>query len=240
MRYLDKLEEGYFYHIYNRSNGVEDLFREDTDYEHFLELYDKYICPVADTYAWALMPNHFHYLIRIKERMYYRYSKNDFSKTNANRSLNLDAVRFEDVKWKTVKLDAVHLSAFEKPDRVNNRKKANPTHHFSHLFSSYAKYINGKYKRSGSLYQRPFKRNRIDNIQYLRNALVYIHYNPVHHGFTNEIDDYPWTSFHNYLPNEMPEYIVKHVFEWFGGRNSFFQSHSISSPIDKLWEKFEG
>jgi REP element-mobilizing transposase RayT len=29
-------------------------------------LYEEYIIPVADTYAWVLMKNHFHFLIRIK------------------------------------------------------------------------------------------------------------------------------------------------------------------------------
>lgn len=51
---------------FDRVNSC-DLFREKTNYECFLELYDKYISPVADTYAWVLMKNHFHLLVRIKE-----------------------------------------------------------------------------------------------------------------------------------------------------------------------------
>jgi hypothetical protein len=30
-------------------------------------LYDKHISPIADTFAWVLMRNHFHLLVRIKE-----------------------------------------------------------------------------------------------------------------------------------------------------------------------------
>lgn len=51
---------------FDRVNSC-DLFREKTNYECFLELYDKYISPVADTYAWVLMKNHFHLLVRIME-----------------------------------------------------------------------------------------------------------------------------------------------------------------------------
>ena len=32
----------------------------------FVNLYDKYISPVAKTYAWVLMRNHFHLLVKIK------------------------------------------------------------------------------------------------------------------------------------------------------------------------------
>lgn len=42
---------GHYYHIYNRANGSENLFREEANYFRFLELYEKYINPVADTFA---------------------------------------------------------------------------------------------------------------------------------------------------------------------------------------------
>jgi putative transposase len=46
------------------------LFSDYANYEYFLRLYNKYISPVAYTYAWVLMPNHFHFLIKIKEPVY--------------------------------------------------------------------------------------------------------------------------------------------------------------------------
>ncbi len=54
------------YHIYNRANGSERLFFEEENYKYFLRKYSEYISPVADTFCWCLMPNHFHFLIRIK------------------------------------------------------------------------------------------------------------------------------------------------------------------------------
>ncbi len=62
------LEFGHYYHIYNRGNNGTDLFFENENYYHFLRLYTKYIEPIADTYAWCLMKNHFHILVRIKEK----------------------------------------------------------------------------------------------------------------------------------------------------------------------------
>ncbi len=61
------LESGNFYHIFNHGVGGRKLFREKGNYEHFLKQYHKYIDPVVDTYAWTLMPNHFHWLVRVKE-----------------------------------------------------------------------------------------------------------------------------------------------------------------------------
>ena len=61
------LEPNIIYHVYNRGNNGERIFIEERNYEYFMQLYDKYISPIADTFAYCLMPNHFHFLIRIKE-----------------------------------------------------------------------------------------------------------------------------------------------------------------------------
>jgi REP element-mobilizing transposase RayT len=60
------LQLGRFYHIYNRGNNRENVFIEERNYRHFLELYARYVHPIADTYAYCLMRNHFHVLGRIK------------------------------------------------------------------------------------------------------------------------------------------------------------------------------
>lgn len=60
------LEYGHFYHIYNRGINGCNLFQENENYEYFLQLYNKYISPVAETFAWVLMKNHFHLLVKVK------------------------------------------------------------------------------------------------------------------------------------------------------------------------------
>jgi putative transposase len=60
------LEYGQYYHIYNRGNNGENLFFEERNYPYFLKLYAQHILPVADTYAYCLLRNHFHVLVRIK------------------------------------------------------------------------------------------------------------------------------------------------------------------------------
>lgn len=60
------LEKGSYYHIYNRGNNSIDVFFDIESYYYFLRLYDKYISPIADTYAWCLLKNHFHILVYIR------------------------------------------------------------------------------------------------------------------------------------------------------------------------------
>jgi REP element-mobilizing transposase RayT len=60
------LQPGRYYHIYNRGNNRENLFLEERNYRHFLKLYGRYVAPVANTYAYCLLKNHFHVLVRIK------------------------------------------------------------------------------------------------------------------------------------------------------------------------------
>ncbi len=60
------LQHSQYYHIYNRGNNRENIFIEERNYRYFLKLYARYIGPIADTYAYCLLRNHFHLLVRIK------------------------------------------------------------------------------------------------------------------------------------------------------------------------------
>ena len=67
MKQITPLENGKYYHIYNRGINSDILFRDSDNYNYFLKLYDTHIDPIAETFAWCLMKNHFHFLIRVKE-----------------------------------------------------------------------------------------------------------------------------------------------------------------------------
>ena len=64
--YQASLQFNQYYHLYNRGNNKEALFKEGRNYYYFLDLYKKYIYPMADLYAYCLLPTHFHFIIRIK------------------------------------------------------------------------------------------------------------------------------------------------------------------------------
>jgi REP element-mobilizing transposase RayT len=64
---IEPLEPNAYYHIYNRANGNENIFASEENYRLFLKKYHEYILPIADTFCYCLMPNHFHFLIRMKD-----------------------------------------------------------------------------------------------------------------------------------------------------------------------------
>ncbi len=69
MKTLVSLQPSHYYHIYNRGNNREDLFREERNYRYFLQLYARHVFPIAITFAYCLMRNHFHFLVRIREAL---------------------------------------------------------------------------------------------------------------------------------------------------------------------------
>jgi putative transposase len=64
--YLTHFEAGRFYHVYNRTVDKKPMFKTTRNYEFFLKKYDHYLSPVLDTYAYNLLGNHFHLMVRIK------------------------------------------------------------------------------------------------------------------------------------------------------------------------------
>ena len=64
---IDYFEPGVVYHVFNRGNNKEDIFKEEKNYMYFLSLLQKYVMPVAEVYAYCLMKNHFHLVVRIKD-----------------------------------------------------------------------------------------------------------------------------------------------------------------------------
>src|SRR6187402_549563 len=75
------------YHVYNRTVGDDNLFYSESNYLYFLKKYEEYIQPVAETFTYCLMPNHFHFLIRIKEEKVFssllKKKNKDSTKENA-------------------------------------------------------------------------------------------------------------------------------------------------------------
>jgi putative transposase len=74
---IQPITEGYFYHIYNRGINSENIFKEPRNYDYFITQYTKYCSAVFDTYAYALLKNHFHLLVYVKENVIALSHKDD-------------------------------------------------------------------------------------------------------------------------------------------------------------------
>ena len=193
------LVPGNYYHIYNRGNNGIDIFFDNGNYEYFLKLYQQYIYPIAETYAWCLMKNHFHFLVYIR-------SENE------------------------IKKEALEYSTVEKPKILDASKQ------FGHLFNAYTQAINKKYNRTGSLFEKPFERKRIDSEKYLKNLIYYIHNNPIHHGFVKNTIEYPWSSYETMLSNKPTRLKREDSIEIFGSKEAFISYHNEKQDLEYMVE----
>jgi len=60
------IEADKFYHIYNRGINGEIIFKTERNFDFFIQKLNKHLIQVADIYAYCLLPNHFHLLVKIK------------------------------------------------------------------------------------------------------------------------------------------------------------------------------
>ena len=60
-----KLEPDTVFHIFNRGVNGTQVFFEEKNYAYFLKQYAQYVHPFVKTYAYCLLGNHFHLLIRV-------------------------------------------------------------------------------------------------------------------------------------------------------------------------------
>lgn len=180
------LEAHNFYHIYNRANGREKLFGSRDNYMFFLKRYKNLICPITETFAYCLMPNHFHFLVKIKsdeELMEQKGLKND-----------------------------------EVPSKFVSKS-------FSNLFSSYTQAFNKQQGRMGSLFMKNFKRKLIDSEDYLRKLVHYIHYNPVSHGYCDDLSTWRFSSYNAIVSNKKTLVKREEVLSFFEDLENFKYCH---------------
>lgn len=178
-----------FYHIYNRGNNKENLFKQDRNYLFFLNRWEKYLLPYIEIWSYTLMPNHFHFLIKVKDQL----SFPDNSGTN----------KF-----------------------IENQ--------FKRLFSSYTLSFNKVYSRTGSLFQKRFKRVKIESESYLFTLIHYIHHNPIHHGFTDDFTGWKYSSYSAIIGSDETKVCKKEVLELFGGRAEFIAFHNQMKDYKKI------
>lgn len=212
------LLNGVFYHVFNRGNNGSQIFNDKKDYLHFLGLYEKYISLVAETFAWVLMGNHFHFLIFVRREEEIGFLRPpEYSVKDQSCSVILPA----DNRWKVVRINDIHNL-----DSEAKLRKPIPFRMFAHLFNSYSRYYNVKYQRIGSLFEKNFHRIPIYSPKYFKNLTTYIHHNPVHHGFVDNYKDYPWSSYNSVLSSDIGILRREKVLEWFGNKDNFIRFHN--------------
>lgn len=185
---MEKLQFGGTYHIYNRGVNRCNLFYEKANYLYFLRLFAEHIAPVVQVFAYCLLPNHFHLLLRL---------------------LDADEI----------------LNRTDLHDYWRHARDDRPHQYFSNFFNAYARTINDSYGRTGSLFQRPFRRIPVTTDAYFFNLITYIHRNPQKHRLVDDFRDWPYSSYDAIL-HEKPTRVERTaVLDYFGNQVQFLQAH---------------
>jgi hypothetical protein len=199
INYRIRIEPEKFYHIWNRGNNRENLFYTSANYEYFLRMHAEFLDPVAETYAFCLLPNHFHLLIRTKPILV-----SPAGETN-------------------------------KEPAGETSKKSNPVSlAFQRLFTAYSQAINLQQHRTGSLFQKPYKRLEVKSLKQLVNLVHYIHTNPQKHEITDDFRDYPWSSYERILINRPSKLKKDEVLAWFKNKENYLNYHHKMIDLDEL------
>jgi putative transposase len=83
-------------------------------------------------------------------------------------------------------------------------------HMMQSIGRSYVRYINGAYKRTGTLWEGRYKASLIDSERYLLTCYRYIELNPVRAGIVQRAEDYPWSSHATHVKEVPSSVIVDH------------------------------
>ena len=209
---MEKLQPNCSYHIFNHANGFENIFTVDDNYRFYLDKYQQYILPIAETYAYCLLPNHFHLVVRIRRREVLEEVFRNFKSTNFSKVPNFGKVENSG-----------------KVEITDNIIEQFISKQFANLFSCYTQSFNKVNKRRGSLFLKNFRREPIENKAYFLNAVIYTHRNPVHHAFCDRYTDWSYTSFCEIKERNSHMIEVDKLLRMFGGRDSFIDLHEQSA-----------
>jgi putative transposase len=202
-KYQASFEAEFIYHITARTNNKELLFRTDENRIFFLNKFQKYISPFAETLVWTLLPNHVHFVIQIKSvQAITQY---------------LQALTYDE----RTKVQEQFLDATDKKLEIEKLIERQ----FNSLFTSYTKAFNTFFNREGNLFNSPFRRCIVDTALHLTRLIVYVHANVLKHKIHNHFQTYKWSSYQAVISNQSTNIQRAFVLDWFGGKEAFMKTH---------------
>ncbi len=201
-KYLVDFSPERFFHVYNRTNNYELLFRGPHNKTHFLNLAEERLSYLLDFYSWCLLPNHFHFQVKTKSIE----SALDHLSKIASTKLTLTEARF--------------LRGERSFEELTLRA-------WTAVFQSYTEGFNTMYKRKGNLFYSSCKRVDIESEEHFRKSMVYIHTNPVKHGLIEDFRQYEWSSWNQYMSQGRTIIPKEETYKIFGNRQGFLMAHEV-------------
>lgn len=173
---LEPLQNNFHYHFYNRGNNKELIFKEEENYTHFLKLMTVHLSQVANFYSYCLLPNHFHFVLQIKDSEYIIPKYRDNIHQPFSNFFNAYTKAFNKKYNRTGSLFQKHpkRKLIKDENYLQNLilyVNTNPSHHDiadfkKYKFSSYSSLISSKH----TLLMREETINLFDNLENFKDA----------------------------------------------------------------------
>ncbi|MDD3490056.1 MAG: hypothetical protein PHR62_09260 [Paludibacter sp.] len=142
------------YHIYNQGNNRQKIFYNRDNYGFFLQKMNDYLLPYCDVLAWCLMPNHFHWMVYVRESELEIPTsrgaitgKTEIDRVTLNRDVSRGAIAGRTEIDRVTRSHPVNGSII----------KRNLNDSIAILLRSYTRAINLQQSRSGSLFRQQTK-----------------------------------------------------------------------------------
>ena len=171
----EPLVTGYLYHICTKSIAGYKIFRSDKDYLRMLEMM-KY-------YTYEAPP--------MKFSTYYKLDK---GRQHEIYQELLNKGRIVEILAYCIMPTHIHLI-------LSQLKEDGISLYMKNLLNSYTRYFNTKTKRKGPLWQGRFKSVLIKTDEQLLHLTRYIHLNPTSEDLVERPEDWPYSSYNEYLRN---------------------------------------
>lgn len=198
MKFKDNFVENEFYHIYNRTNNKELLFKNDDCKYFFLNRYDHYCSNFLDTYSWNLLPNHFHILAKVKS--------------------------IENISGFLEEKPPSGLCKTERRFLKNKTTVHNLIDNVLRRFSiSYSMSFNAAFERAGNLFYRPFKHVLLADDSQFTQTVIYINANAQKHKLVKDFRNHKWSSYHTLISDKPTKLARTDLLDWFGGKARFIK-----------------
>ena len=110
------------------------------------------------------------------------------------------------------------------------------TQSFSNLFNAYAKAFNKMHNRTGSLFEKHFKRIKIGDDNYLRNLIIYVNTNPENHRAIKNYKTFKYSSYNSTISVSGNQDIIpipkEEVITLFGDVENFEYLHQQKGNLE--------
>ncbi|MBU6340053.1 MAG: hypothetical protein KGS48_01050 [Bacteroidetes bacterium] len=237
-KHTSRIRCGSFYHIYNRGINGENLFKEKGNFATFFKKYQFHVQPVVQTYAYCLMRNHFHLLVRVRDPIEVNswYIQRQLSQVYGIR----DWYPGQDNHGRVLDILKSDFGIQGMGDELFAEQRVST--HFANFFNSYAQTINRRHGRTGGLFEEVFRRIPVADESHFVQLVCYIHKNPERHKFVKDFREYPYSSYWELMHRSGHLVEGKSVMKWFGDVSGYEQYHlgnEMLHDLDKFSIEFD-